>query len=632
MPSTPVWTNPRRILTIGLLLTLAISIGPSVAGASTMGPGRVGCSGAHPTGTVESANRVPRAADRANETRDLDVALGDVAVVPLSVAAGTTTNVTIGAAEGVTRTLRVEDDGDGNVTLLINTYLAADGSTVSPGTYRSRGNDTVTVLDGNNTDPLLPGTYPVSSRSNGSKVDETQLTITEPDATDIAVFRAPPRVFNVSTADELRAVNRSGLVRPLATDEHAPDAVHGETIVIRFDAPSLLGVLAAQPGNTTTERFLAVHDDTTPKPPESVEISGPCGGIHLPGTVAAGGARVLTAPTEGAVYLLLDTASLDGVAAGSQRVSLELSESSRLVQSHRELEAAFGITDLEVSPAGDDATVELSTANNATVTATTNLLPTTRVPIVVRSRVDPDYERRTTATVGDDGRVTATVDLVDASDPGLFTVTIAGEQFPARIGRPPAVHWELEQSYGGAAVDELYVTRLSLPDGGFLAAYAVDRTTGDVRPIGTTAPGEDEFRIDPRQTGQYLLVVAHRDGDSDGTFDGPGTDPPYRVDGQPVGEWVPITANSDSPPASPPPVSPVDALAATERRTPTTVPPTSTPTTEDRERTSPPSETVTTPTRSVASPTPTPSTTPGFGVTGALLAVAIVITDRWLTS
>ena len=253
-----------------------------------------------------------------NETEDLTVARGDVAVVPLSVPAGANVTVTVGSDDGYTARLGVRDDGDGRITLLVNTFLAGNRTTVAPGAFRTRGDDAVTVTGGSPTASLEPGTYPVTAIRNGSVVAERELTVTEPEFESITARRAVSRLFDAPNVSAIRAANRSGLTAPLQPGEYEPEVVEGETLLVRIDAPSLLGVIAAQSGNTTTERFVALTREVEPKTNETFEISGPCGGIQFADTVAAGGGRVLADYRHGAVYVLLDTTNLRGLEAGGQ--------------------------------------------------------------------------------------------------------------------------------------------------------------------------------------------------------------------------------------------------------------------------------------------------------------------------
>lgn len=640
MPSStsPDGPTPRAFLVLAVLAVLVASLPatvvavPSAAGGTdAIGSGIASDRATCPqdpasTGTVaRSANSFQ--SPTPNGSADLSVARGDIAVVPLSVPAGANVTVTVGSGDGYTARLAVRDDGDGRVRLLVNTYLAGNRTTVAPGTYRVAGDDAVTATGGTPTEPLEPGTYPVTATRNETVVGERELTVTEPSFESVTARRAVPRLFDAPNASAIRAANRSGLTAPLEPGEYDPEVVEGETLLVRIDAPSLLGVIAAQSGNTTTERFLALHDRTEPETNETFSIMGPCGGILFHETATEGGARVLLDHRAGAAYVLLDTTNLEGTNGGRQTVYVEVAPESRLGDAgqERELTTSFRIADRQtaIRPTGTD-TVRLTADDRATVTGETNLLPGSRVSVRIESRVEPTFERRTEATVAENGTFTATFDLSNASAPGLFVVEVGSRQFPARIDDPPGVYWELRQGRTAAPVTDFRLERLDLPDVvGFLVAYRYDPATERFRPVGSAIAGDDELVVEPLHDPQHLLVVAHRDANGNGMFDGPATDPPYRVDGRAVRDWVSVSVGGVAPETDDPPATfDADRVATTtsERRTTTrdatTTPATSTTTPSDSAET-----TSTTAKPTGDGPDSTDAEIPGLGPLAAVLAL-----------
>lgn len=581
MPSRdPTDSRDFRTATVLVVLAVLVASMPATVAAgfatdrtdatsSGIASDRAACPGGSATtgnanslanGTAPAANASASAANESvpstpNESADLDVSRGDVAVVPLSVPAGANVTVEVGSGEGYSARLDVRDDGDGRVRLLVNTYLAGNRTTVAPGTYRTAGEDEVTVVGGTPTARLETGTYSVTVRRDDSVVATEQLTVTDPSFESVTAHRAVPRLFEADDAGAVRTANRSGLVGPLQPGEHEPEVVSGETLLLRIDAPSLLGAVAARSGNTTTERFLALHYDVEPETPETFEIFGPCGGILFDDTVAAGGARVLLDYREGAVYVLLDTENLSGLDAGGQSVYVEAAPESRINggDEKAELTTEFRIgqrrTELRSNGTG---VATLSADERAMVVGETNLQPGSRVPVQVESRVNATFERATTATVADDGTFAATVDLSDASTPGLFAVRVGPDQFPAEIGDPPSVHWNLRQIRATDPVTEFSLERLTLPGGGVLVAYRYDSRADRFRPVGSSVAVDDDFTVDPLSEPQHLVVVAHRDANGNGVFD-PGTDPPYRVDGRIVHGWLAVEVDGVGPSGDSPP-------------------------------------------------------------------------------
>ncbi|UPV75716.1 hypothetical protein M0R89_06530 [Halorussus limi] len=556
MPSlpSPDGSTSRAAVAIAVLAVLAASFPAAavtgVESATTSGgtaDRKICPQSLEPTGArglPENATSPPTP----NESADLSVALGDIATVPLSVPAGANVTVRVGSDDGYSARLSVRDDGDGRVRLLVNTYLAGNRTTVAPGTYRAAGDDAVTVTGGTPAPPLEPGTYPMTVHRNGTVVGERELTVTGPSFESITARRAVPRLFDAPNASAIRAANRSELTASLQSGEHEPEVVEGETLLLRIDAPSLLGAIAAQSRNTTTERFLALHEETEPETDETFEISGPCGGILFHETVTEGGARILLDYRAGAAYILLDTTNLEGTEAGGQTVYVEVSPESRLGDAGRELTTSFRIAARQtaIRPAGTD-TVRLTADDRATISGETNLLADSRVPVRVESRVDSTFERRTTATVTDNGTFTATVDLSTASAPELFAVHVGPHQFPGEIGEPPAIYWKLSEYGHRQRVTDLNIGQLTLPEGGFLVAYEYDSSTDRFRPVGSTTPSDDDLVVDSRTEPGYLLVVAHRDANGNRAFDGPATDSPYRVGDRVVSDWVGVTVDGVEP-------------------------------------------------------------------------------------
>ncbi|NEU59095.1 BGTF surface domain-containing protein [Halorussus sp. MSC15.2] len=563
-----------------------------------------------------------------NESADLSVARGDIAVVPLSVPAGANVTVRAGSDDGYSARLDVRDDGNGQVRLLVNTYLARNRTTVAPDTYRAAGDDAVTVTGGTPTEPLESGTYPVTATRKGTVVAERELTVTEPSFRSITARRAVPRLFDAPNVSAVRAANRNEVTASLRSGEYEPEVVEGETLLVRIDAPSLLGVIAAQSGNTTTERFLALHDETEPETDETFEISGPCGGILFHETVTEGGARVLLDYRAGAAYVLLDTTKLEGTYAGGQAVYVEVSPESRLGGAGRELTTSFRVAPRQtaIRPAGTD-TVRLTADDRATISGETNLLPGSRVPVRVESRVAPTFERRTSATVTDNGTFTATVDLSTASAPGLFAVHVGPDQFPGEIGEPPGVYWRMSEYGHRQRVTDVNIRQLTLPEGGFLVAYEYDSSTDRFRPVGSATPSDDDLVVDSRTEPGYLLVVAHRDANGNRAFDGPATDSPYRVGDRVVSDWVGVTVDGVEPPGD----EPSATFDADRAVTPTTEAPTADPDTVgstigSTATTGTAKSTGTTPTTADAGSTTPPDAT-GVGISGfgPLVAAAALL-------
>lgn len=629
MPST---VRPRAAVAVVALL-IAASIVPAA--------------GAPASGTVQSATcAVPAVAGSApvpaspttdvasEETADTTVARGDVAAVPLVAPDGDVT-ITI---EGHAYHARLNvTDADAETTLYVNTYLAGNGSAVDPDAFRVDGEATVRPAGGNATAVFAPGSYAVTVRDDGAVLAERWLNVTEPRIGDLTARRGLPRAFSLDSADAAR----NGSFRSLLPAGGEGALVEGETLLLRIDAPSLLGVLAAQPGETTTERFLALRSRT----PVGFDISGPCGGMFLGEALEAGSARAVADYRTGTVSVLVDTGSVPGVTAGSQTAFLDVrpvGPFAPLGDAGRR-RASLRILDREQSLArAEDGVLSLEPTANATISGETNVSAGTELSVRVSSWTDPTADWSTTTVVGEDGSFEATLNLSGAADPGVFEVRVGPFTYPATSGDAPVVHWEASPFVEDEGRRSAQVFETTLPADGYVIAYRYDATTDRFRVADDVETGDDtagrrddQFWLGTGPHPDHLLLVAHREGNGDDDFDGPSVDPPVRVGGRAVQQWKPVQSDVGDHPSV---AFDADRVVSPDTGTPTPSPGTETPSPD----TGTPSLS---PTVSPASTTPPansdtddplePATTtgdgPGFGLIAsavALLSAAALLVRR----
>ncbi|GGO03397.1 PGF-CTERM sorting domain-containing protein [Haloarcula pellucida] len=626
MPSTRSSLTAERLLVLGVsvLLVTTLFAGPAYAqsderSAPSVDTSRYGTRCVQPsvmeTPTARRGATPPASVPVVNETDDRRVPLGDVAAVPLSVPAGANVSVSVGADRTDSTALAIRDDGDGQVVLVVNTYLAAHAGT-DAGTYRVRGNDTVTVTNWSRA-PLQPGDYAVRATQTGTAVAERSLRVTTPEIGGITVQRAAPQVFESATVADVRAANRSGLLRSGTESHSIPTVTEGETAVLRIDAPSIVGAVAAANG-TTTDRVLSLRADDI-----ELEIFGPCGGILLrESATERGSVRALVDAGNGTLYLLLDTARLEGVLAAEQTLDLEIEETSVIANRDVEAEQSFEVADASLSVDGVRAeTVDVQAGNWTTISGRTAIMPGSRFGISLVSRQDPTVSRRATATVHANGTFQTTLDTRSLSSPGLYDLTVFHRQYRSGAGDPPSIWWDAHPGYRGETTTTVYLDDVSLPKGGFLVAYEYDETRDAFHPVGT-ATEMDDFEL-PRTVDDHVLVVAHRDGDDDGRFDGPVTDPAYRLSGHPVQAWT-ATVESVSTPV--PNVSFAGPESAVDGRSTSTATVTESPTAVTRTPNTPTAAVRTTDSSTGAVTTgdrQTGATGVGFGPVVTLLALVV---------
>ncbi|MEZ3116027.1 hypothetical protein RYH80_08860 [Halobaculum sp. MBLA0147] len=566
-----------------------------------------------------------------DERRDTTVPRGDLAVVPLSVPAGANATVSV-VGENYTARSRVVDDGDGRVRLVVNTYLAGGGiepdetddgdgetgdGTASDGTgtgvradaYAVAGRDRLVVVGGNGSGAFDAGNYTVVVRSDGERVDSNRLTVTPAAVENVTLRRGVPRLFGAN-ATELRAASARGLVsNRSAPDDYARGdrlfyVTRGETLLVRFEAPSLLGVVAAQSGANVTERVLALHEWRDRATPATFRLSGPCGGIDPTESARQDSLRAVVDHRTGVVTLLLDTERLAGYDVGSQTASLGASGWLDTDATDRErFDAPFRFTSRGVRL--DDVRVEHGgslgrrTDVVATVQGRVNLLPGSRVNVTLSSRVDSGVDRVETVTVrpgetSATGCVTAAVGVSGVSRPNAYVVHVAGRQTTVAVGDVPSVWWNIDV-FGHERPDRNVTVSYTQIDryGRSIGVYAVDPTTRTYELVGVLSTTDDVVELPPDSSPRYLFVVAHRDTDDDLRFDGPFRDRPVTVGGSAApryvngtternvtvfGDWVASTTsglatpNTSLPPFGPETVSTGDVTVA--RETATETPPT----------------------------------------------------------
>jgi len=605
--------------------------------------------------SAEAAAGTHSAERSAADAPDEQVPLGGIAYVSLSVPDGFDTRVEVGLGTNYSVEATVHDDGDGAVVLRINTYAAANGTDVSPRAYDVTGTDGIEVHTNETDAPMTNRTYRVEAVRDDAVVDERLLNVTAPDFGTVTALAGPPQLMDVGTLDAVRTADDLGMLSTEQTEYNRTAAGLGETVVFRFESPSFLGAVAAQPGETATERLGRVHDGHERDPAVAFDITGPCYALDYEASADNGGVRALPDYANGTLYLLVDHDRTEQyVGYGSLAISVEASSPLDDRDEYHSFERAeYG--DSNGRPTVDrlgshqrvDGIVSWPTGGSVEIPGESDW---DKVPVTVRSLTDPTQVIRTSVEPADES-FRAPVDLPDDSNPGLFEVAVGNTTYTARVGDPPNATWELAPPNGTERVERVPIRQLKLEDGRFLVAYQpVDNGTGFQR-VGAADTRDIAVSVAPIDEATHLVAVAHRDGNDNGRFDGPETDPAYQVGGSVVREWITVEP-ADETPAEDPPLgsfapskvgepaedvptvtTPEPTPTATPTRTPTaTVTDTPTPT---------PAATPTATATQSPTPVPAPNTMsppatetatgdgttadgPGFGPVAAILALSLV--------
>lgn len=245
------------------------------------------------------------------------------------------------------------------------------------------------------------------------EADVAVLSITEARVTEMRTYTAPGESFG----DADRTLTR--------TDRVAAEDV----LVVRVDAPSFRGPLAAAEGSSTTERFESLVGSSEARfDLQQADSGGQTAAVDLDlgGSVAAGAVNV-ESHADGTLTLELAEADLvfdSGDNVGERfEVDLVLDEDSGLTDDNRASDAEFRFTERSATfDTGGRDRLALPQSANATVRGSTTVAPGTEFEVEVRAGGALLRENTTTATAN--RSFAARVDLSEASPGTEFTARV----------------------------------------------------------------------------------------------------------------------------------------------------------------------------------------------------------------
>lgn len=482
---------------LALFVVVAVVVAPLVAGVT-------------PAGEVEFG-------------RDTDIVdqRGDVVRIPITFETGSLATLEV-FGPGYDATLVVnDDDGDGQVTVLFDTYRPGDPSRAFSTVDDDDQVDDRHLFRMDGTAPT--GTYRLRVSTDDSR-DRMLLRLRERSTGDLTALGAPGAAADtldgpaaVAAARENRTVTAVGGNRTVA---------RGDLFVVAIGGSGFGSALSATETDALSLRLAR---------------TGECAGTA--DLLAAGTADVLTEPGREDYYAVVDTAAVElrpanataGFADGCSpalrpgdrvRVDLTVPARSPLAVDGRATAETGPVTVVERTAAFDG--VALAAAANQSVTGNTTLAPGTALSVAVQG---PDVERTATVRVGVDGRFDATVDLSGVERFANVTLHVRADgssllDAPRRavVGADtPAVSFA-DQS---GAVDSVTVDLASLPDGGFV----VLRSEGSVVGVSPYREGVVTGLSVPVEAGSVgtgsrpVTAFAYRDANGNERFD--GGDEPY---------------------------------------------------------------------------------------------------------
>ena len=476
---------------------------------------------------------------------------GDIAAIGLNLSGTTSATVTVGSeAVNYETNVTVNDsDGDGRVTLLMNTYIAGQGT--EDRVYETAEGDAV-VETNRTTDPLdsplETSRYNLSVRVEDRRTDTATLALTERTTGELITWTAPAASFdNATNASEVATAVESGHIT--ATDSVAI----GDVSVNQFKLSGVYGALAVANvtellGNGTLDFSMVQTNPATNRPPKRLDLSR---------SLANDSIRVVPDPRNDVLYVNVDTgaAVFDNgtVAAGDTfENTLTLDGESALAKTDESVGANVTLVGTELG-LGDPS---LAADANQTVTGTTSVAPGSEVTVRLQRNGTSPFVKTNTTRVKPNGSFVASFNLSAVTPRTTVSVRADG---PLGTGdrtnvtvRPDRSN---ESTNGTAALavadgttdgETVTVRNATLPDGGFVVVHAPNVSTDPVGSVlgassyleNGTAENVTVSLAEPLREDTRVVVMAHTDSNDNQVYDFSSSngseDEPYTANGSPV--------------------------------------------------------------------------------------------------
>ena len=458
---------------------------------------------------------------------------GDIAAVELEFAGTSEATVTVGSrAVNYETNVTVADDGDGEVTLLLNSYLAGTVANESR-VYDTLADADAIVGTNRTTDrldaPLDTSTYNLSVAVEGRETDDATLGLTERSTDALVAWTAPAESFdNVTNASEVAAAIEND--RITTTDTVAA----GDVLVLQSKVSGVYGAFAAANFTRLVERgafdltVRQTNPDTNRRPKR----------LDLAASLANGSIRAIPDPDNDVLYLNVDTGSAvfeRGPPRPGDEFETELTvaEGSALATSNQSIATNVTVVGAELG-LGD---VSLTADAGQTVTGTTSVAPGSEVTVSLAANDTASFVRTNTTTVAPNGTFATDFNLSDTSPNTTVDVRAVGPLNTSDdITVPVRPSEASEPTTGGArlavadqttAGDTVTVRNVTLANGGYVVVHARNASEAPVASVlaassylenGTTE-NVTVTLARPLNGTTELVVMAHRDTNDNGVFD-----------------------------------------------------------------------------------------------------------------
>ena len=343
--------------------------------------------------------------------------VGDEVDIDLSVPDGASGRLFLGSDEKAYLTsVAFTDDGDGEVTLSLNTYLAGGhlGAERRAWSADSGRITNVTRHTDPLSDPLEPAIYDVNLTVDGSERAVTPLPLRPASVDGATTAVAPADEFGDQPTD----------LTATRTDRIA----NGDTLLANVTAAGVFGMVAAQSGESTTARFRSLvtgENASLEIRPETVDAD-----LALDRSFENDAFDIYTDPDAETLSIVMDTGALryDGDASeieDGERYTLVfwIEEESELTVDETTVGVGVEVRERTARfETGENGTVQLASVPDAELSGTTTLAPGTEFE--VEARAAGVFLRRNETQVGENGTFTAGLNLSAVAPGTAFTASI----------------------------------------------------------------------------------------------------------------------------------------------------------------------------------------------------------------
>jgi PGF-CTERM protein/surface glycoprotein (TIGR04207 family) len=452
--------------------------------------------------------------------------------------------------------LLVEDtDGDGNATIVFNTYNTLEGQ--STAFSADEGADVTVQGDEQKLSSILSAdaAYDLSASVDDDETDVATLAINEGSIDSFEIGTAPAAAFgDAETVSDVENVSTT-------TDTIAA----GDVVTHRLEATGIFGAVTAA-GDLPT--FLSQTDAEIVISEVDAGPNADADSISLED--APSSAYNVVTDGEGVVYVNVDSSALgDDFETGQELiVDLTLTEDTNLVEEETTLNDTFTLVDrtasFDTEEVDDTDTIVVRAEENATITGETSVAPGTEFNVRVRSTGDNPFLLDDDVEATEDGTFEAEFDFSDVSANTTFEASIIGGNFdeadtdvagvvePARTAEVSID----DQETDGSTVT---VASATLSEGGFVTIHDSTLNDGEVLSSvrGTSdylESGENsdiEISLDtPYNESGTAIAMAHQDTNDNEEYDfltsNGSDDGPYTEDGSPVVDTAELNVSNMS--------------------------------------------------------------------------------------